>query len=543
VMGDYDTRNAAYLLLMVLAAVCGLFVTSVLIGMVTTSVQIRLERLRRGNAEVLETGHTLILGYDEHLTTILSELAAANETGKGAAVVVLCERDRCELEASCALALPRGKRLRVICRSGDPTCFAALHNAGLERCARVVALGCDDSEVIKEILAADTMLNACGAPESVAICAVLREESNLSAAAIAGGPRLELLYFGRLIARIFAQTCRQTGLAQVYQELFSFEGDEIYMEEAPALTGLPFAEVLLRYRRASVLGLRHGGRVQLNPPGGMRLQEGDEIVLVSSNPGAAKPLSEPGAVDTARVRLHAPETKTPVKVLMLGYSALSEAIAREIATYASEGSVLTVASVRAPAGEAALGGLAVRRTAADIHRIEVLEALLAEAPDCVLVLAEDGGGDADARTLALLLQLSRYYRLHPRPVLIVSEMLLKKNQALAACARVNDFVVGSNLAALVLTQVAQNRLMHPLFNELLTDEGNEIYIRPVSLFVELGVPVNLYTLAAATALSGQLLLGLRLCRADGRYVVLVNPDKEEMRVFSPEDGAIVLTED
>jgi ion channel POLLUX/CASTOR len=543
VNGDYETRNTCYILLMILAAVCGLFVTSVLIGMITSAFHARLEKLRHGNAKVLERGHTLILGYDEHLTTVLSEMIAANASSPGAAIVLLNEHSRHELEASCAPLMGARCRTRVICRSGDPTCFHALRNVAIDRCARVIALGTDDFEIIKIILAANTLLNECGAPEQVTISAIIRMEENMPAAQIAGGERAELLYFERLIARIFAQTCRQTGLAQVYQDLFDYRGDEIYTEKAPTLAGVSFAEAVLRYRDAAVLGLKRNGRVWLNPPGETQLSREDEIILVASDAGAALVAAKPGAVDQACIRLLPSEPEQPLRLLILGNSPHTENIIGEIAQYAREGSTLTVASEGVIAGEQRHGGLLVRFVPGSAHRLETMEALLAEEPDCVTVLAEDGVQDADARTLTLLLQLSRYYREHPGRAMIVSEMQSKKNQALAACARVNDFVVGTNIASLVLTQVARDRSLHALFDDLLTDEGNEIYIRPVGRYIHTGVPVNLYTLAAAAMQCGQAFIGLRLLRTDGGYDVRINPDKAETVVFTQGDGVIVLAED
>ena len=79
VSGDYESHNALYVLLMIAATVCGLFVTSILIGIINAACEARLERLRRGNSRVLEKGHTVILGYGEHLSTVLTELAVAGE--------------------------------------------------------------------------------------------------------------------------------------------------------------------------------------------------------------------------------------------------------------------------------------------------------------------------------------------------------------------------------------------------------------------------------------------------------------------------------
>ena len=544
VIDDYGTGNLGYILLMIAVAVCGLFVTSALIGLITSAFQARLERLRRGNSRVLEKGHTLILGADDHLTTILSELVESDSNRHPPALVLLSKRDRCEMEELLTLQIPSSKRARIICRSGDPTNFQALRNTALDRCAHVIALGGNDFEIIKEILAARTLLDEGNTPDTVTISAVIREARNLPAAQIAGGNRLEVLFFDRLIARIFAQTSRQTGLAQVYQDLFDFQGDEIYMEDAPSLEGKPFAKVPLYYRNAAVLGLAHDTQVQLNPPGDQLVQPGDQVVLIEREKGAAPVSGMPGETDEAAIRLQPPEPEKPLRLLVIGYNHLTEDILQEISRHAITGSILTLVSCQIADGESAMNQLRVRRVCKDVYGDDSLDELLGEHPDCVIVLSEpDLPGDADARTLTILLQLSHHYRENPEKVVVVSEMLSKKNQALATCSHVNDFVIGSNLAALVLTQVSQNRLLRPVFEELLTDRGNEIYIRPVRLFIRTDVPINLYTLAAAVGRTGQLLLGLRIRDENGQIKVLLNPDKAVVYHFQPDDCAVVLAQD
>lgn len=542
VMGDYETGEPLYVLFMIVAAVCGLFVTSILIGIINTAFQKKLESLRRGNSRVLEKGHTVILGYDEHLSTILGELISANENEKNAAVVILCEREKPALEEELAAQVGDFRNTRVICRCGDPTSFPALRNVSLLACARVIALGADDFTVIQEILAANTLLEDQNVPPDVTVSAVITQEQNLDAARIAGGARAEILYFEKVISRIFAQTCRKAGLSQVYQELFDFQGDEIYMEPADALVGVPFIQLSRYYCNASIMGLRREGRVLLNPPGETLVQPGDAVILIAADNGVAVPGAAPAPVDAALFRPQPEAASGPRSLLVLGQNPLTEDIIREISLYAAPDATLTVASASAAPGETRLRELAVRAVRCDVLNREALWALLAQEPDCVIVLAEDGQGDADARTLTVLLQLSHYYRDRPDAPVVVSEMRSKKNQALASVARVNDFVVGSNLASLVLTQIALNRSLNALFDELLTDEGNEIYIKPLRQFVDPAVPVDLYTLAAATAQTGQQLLGLRLQQPDGRFTVLLNPDKGRHFDFGPEDCVIVLAE-
>ena len=62
-----------------------------------------------------------------------------------------------------------------------------------------------------------------------------------------------------MIARLIAQTSRQSGLSLVYTELLNFEGDEIYFKEEPALVGKTFRQALFAYEDSSVIGLRFAG--------------------------------------------------------------------------------------------------------------------------------------------------------------------------------------------------------------------------------------------------------------------------------------------
>ena len=265
-------------------------------------------------------------------------------------------------------------------------------------------MGGSDFDIIKEILAANTLLNELGAPDSVTITAVISEEQNLDAARIAGGARVDALYFEKVISRIFAQTCRQAGLSLVYQELFDFEGDEIYLEQAPSLAGVAFGEASRYYRKAAVMGIKRDDRLWLNPPADTRLAAGDEIILIAEDNGVAVPSPVPADVDTNQIRVHAALPANAEKLLILGINRLTNDIISEIAQYAAEGSTLTVASGHASTAETRLNHLTVRYTTCDVHDRSKLETLLADRPDCIIVLSEEGEGDVDARTLTILLQ-------------------------------------------------------------------------------------------------------------------------------------------
>ena len=102
-----------------------------------------------------------------------------------------------------------------------------------------------DADVIKTILAITN--DPDRRPEPYHVVAEIRDRANLDVARMVGARRGRAASCrASVIARITAQTCRQSGLSVVYTELLDFAGDEIYLTEQPALAGRPFGETLRR---------------------------------------------------------------------------------------------------------------------------------------------------------------------------------------------------------------------------------------------------------------------------------------------------------
>ena len=115
-----DTGSWSFLLAMLAVTFGGIFVISTFIGTLTTAIEAKLDALRKGRSRVLESGHTVILGWSPRVFSIVSELVIANENQRRAAIVILGERDKVEMEDEIRERIPDTKTTRVICRSGNP---------------------------------------------------------------------------------------------------------------------------------------------------------------------------------------------------------------------------------------------------------------------------------------------------------------------------------------------------------------------------------------------------------------------------------------
>ena len=76
VAGDtsWSFRGVAFIV-----TLSGIFILSALIGVLANGLEEKLSDLRRGRSHVVESGHTVILGWSPQIFTILRELAYANQ--------------------------------------------------------------------------------------------------------------------------------------------------------------------------------------------------------------------------------------------------------------------------------------------------------------------------------------------------------------------------------------------------------------------------------------------------------------------------------
>jgi len=214
---------------MLAVTVGGIFIVSLLINVLSSGLQNKLEELRKGRSFVVEEGHTLILGWSSRVFLIIRELAIANENQRRPRVVVLADRDKVEMEEEIRSKVGGTRNTRVVCRSGNPIDLVDLEIVNPHAAKSIIILSPGespdaDAQVIKMILAITNNPNRREEPYHVV--AEIRDEKNMEVARIVGRDEAKLVLPGDIIARITVQTCLQVGLSIVYTELPDYGGDE-----------------------------------------------------------------------------------------------------------------------------------------------------------------------------------------------------------------------------------------------------------------------------------------------------------------------------
>ncbi|WP_240231770.1 CASTOR/POLLUX-related putative ion channel [Devosia lacusdianchii] len=551
----------AFRIVMLAVTIGGIFIVSTLIGVLSSGIEAKLDELRKGRSTVLEEDHTIILNWSPSIFDIIAELVVANKSRRRPRIVVMADRDKVAMEDEIAAKVRQLGNTRVICRSGDPTDLYDLSLVSPQQARSIIVLSPEheggpatdaDSQVIKTILALVNDPRRRAAPYRIA--AEIRDAASAEVARVVGGAEAQLVLADDLIARIVVHSSRQSGLSAVYSELLDFDGCEIYTTAQPGLTGNTFGDALMAYESSTLIGLvSPDGQVVLNPPMETLIEEGCKAIIIAEDDAAIRIVTAGISMDLDAISAPRPRSPTPERVLLLGWNRRAPIIAYELSRYVAPGSVLTIAA-DTPDLDAAVAGLAIASSNLTVEygRIDTtsrsdLEALDIPAYDHVLVLGYSdllGAQPTDTRTLVTLLHLRKIAEAAGVHVKVVSEMVDVRNRELAEVTRADDFVVSNKLVSLMLAQASENENLAAIFEDLLDEEGSEIYMRPTEDYVIPGVPVNFYTVTEAARARGEVAIGYhRLRGPDGLNGIVVNPSKTAIITYGVGDRLIVLARD
>jgi ion channel POLLUX/CASTOR len=548
-------------ILMLFMTLASIFVVSNLIGIITTTIQSKIENLRRGRSMVIEEGHTILLGWNEQIFTILPQLVLADKGKRKSSIVILGKEDKVEMEDQIRLRVGNTGSTRVICRTGDPIEQSDLELTRFNQASGIIILSPEDSpnpdaEVIKTVLAITRHPKRHAEPFH--IVAALREPASRDITKVVGKGEVEWITSNDVIARIIAQTSRQPGLSAAYNELLDFIGQEIYFNGNPDLAGITYQETLLRCKQGVVIGLEQGGVARLNPPMHTRLRNDDQIVVIAEGSDQITWNEQPSNSTQVQGELILPNARRSAAkedILLLGWNDNAITIIDELEQYVKPGSRLCVVSEQIHKKDEILrlnkkvSRLKISYEPGMISDRKTLEAINLKRYEHVILLSDDGQlsvQQADANTLMVLLQLRDIAEQQQLPFSVVTEILDERNSRLVQVDRADDFIVSDRLISLMMAQVAQDKRRNVVYKDLFASQGSEIYLRPVWDYVRSSKGVNFYTLIEAAARKGETAFGYRLSAyandPSKRFGMVLNPPKEQEINFGERDRIIVMAE-
>jgi K+/H+ antiporter YhaU regulatory subunit KhtT len=542
------------------ATILGIFIISILIGSISSGIDQKIDDLKRGRSKVIESNHTLILGWSEKIFSIISEIAIANENQKKPCIVILSEKDKIEAEDEIHSKVKDLKNTKIVIRNGDPLDLNDVDIVNPNGAKSIIVLSPDneksDMYVIKTVLGITKSPNRF--EKTYNIVAEISNEKNMEAAELVGNNEAIFILSSDIISKVAAQTSLQSGLSIVYSELLSFDGDEIYFKHEASLIGKTYQDALFAYKDSAVIGIfTDEQNVLINPDKGYVLKENDEIIAISEDDDTIVLNSSPTANTLPQhVGKESVEIQKDTKTLILGWNLNGIKIIQELDNYTTNNSEIVIVAELNDGDKSEieqlskrLNNLSISFSEGEINDKQTLLALNLEKFNNVIVLSYKDLEiqESDAKTLICLLHLRNISLALNKQFNIVTEMLDIKNRALGKVAKADDFIVGDNLISLMISQLSENQNLKSVFDELLKAEGSEIYLKPAARYVSCGTPVTFYTITANALEIGETAIGYRLKKneedSDQNFGIKLNPNKEKLIEFSEEDFIIVLSED
>ncbi|BDS51061.1 CASTOR/POLLUX-related putative ion channel [Rhodoluna lacicola] len=535
----------------------GIAISGAVIGFISAAITRAVARLKEGKSAVIESGHTLILGWSNRVFPILSELAIANENVRKPRVVIFAGTARAVMDAEIASRVPNLGKLKVITRTGDVTNPEDLKRANVSSAKSIIILDADesgDATVVSTVLA----VKAVNANASTRIIAELDDANTAEAISTATKGQVIAVRSHDVIARVTAQASRQPGLAAVTLDLLDFSGDEIYFADVPALVGKTYADALLAFNGASVIGVVDGkGKTHINPAQNSKIGAGSKIIAIAQDDDKIVYTGVRDDIAKKKIPAHKPSVRKPEHLLFIGWSSMGRSVVSELAQFLPKGSTVHIVAEKKHVAPEELKSLKfgsnIKVTHASVSGDidELIAAAAAKKYNEVIILGYREAiseTEADAQTMLTMLQMNQLFEAKGNgvePTRLVAEILDSRKAELARVAAADDMVVSDNLAALLIAQVSENPALAPVFDDLFDADGASINVNPIEHYVPLGKSIEFAELVAIGRSHGESVIGYRTLKGskhDPASGVKLNPLKTDQFKPAEGDGLVVIGE-
>ena len=540
----------------------GMFITAGLIGAITTGLSDKLSQLRNSSSIILEKNHTVILGFSSHVISIIKELILANESEKNPCVVVLGRTAKDEMFNTIKKNIKDFKNTKIIFREGDRRIKNDLDQLNLNDAKAIIINNHShqNSDVSKTLLAIINKENR--KKGKYHIVAVVNNKEDATLCKLIGKDEVEIIESNNFLARLEAQTCRQSGLPLVYEKILNFAGDEFYFKKEKSLIDKKFSEVINYYNKSSIIGYFRNDKVFLNPKGSTLIKKEDQLIGLSKD-NSTFILDNPDSKPIIKKNFSKSKviSSTPEYFLFLGSNDYTDNVLALLGKYTTPKSkcdIIIEGNKRTKTKT--YNNLSVNYIYTSNINRPYLNKIDFNQYNFVVVQSfydtkiKYDMNVVDNKSLSLIINLRDLKNINNYSFKIISELFDSNNHDLIQNSQIDDFILSEKFISSSIAQVTENKKLSLIFHEIFSPSGSEIYIRPAENYINLNKEVNFFEISNSTLTIGEVAIGYKLERfskvplikfngKELNYGVVINPIKSETINFEKGDQIIVFAND
>ena len=502
-----DSGSLLYIVLYTLLGLTGMVFTGMLIGIFSSTIRGRIIALQEENPEIIEENHTVILGFRTGEYALLKEMIKS--TWKDRRTIVIVEdMERQDMEQAIRKNVAVPNNIRLITIKGDTTSPNDLRCCAIPDCSTLVVNTRNRGRTVKTLLAAEILM--MGSSRRPRIVASVDSNTRVFSREMMKESGITMLYSGDIVARIIARSTTQTGIFEALLDMIDFDNYEFYFEHRPETAGLPFGSVVLSGRKGIVTGLFRNEKALINPAPDTIIKENDILITFEEDPGDLI-LEDPKELQPPSGFIEIP-SKPIEEVVIFGINSSILTILQELPDNIRHIKLIGVSqqdkAAFIPENEKFVSELTADYRSTEYDR-NLLDMVRDASHVCILSDHRKKEEDSDTETMLRIIRLRNIKKRYGWSFTITAEMRCENNRDLITMEDSEDFIVATDLSSMMLSQISADVRRAPVFNELLSEEGSEAYLKPASEMGLAGTEMTYKELLKHVYARGGILMGIR----------------------------------
>lgn len=443
-------------LMVTFVGVCG---WGSLIAMINKALQDRINNLSKGNAFIMEKNHAIILGYGEEALTIVEEFIKA----KVKTIVILSEHNVDVIRKRVSF-IKGYKKTNIIIREGTTSRIENIKLLNISKSSSISIINNDDTESLNILLALKKIVEENEENKidnKINICVLVHEEDTIEIIKSIENKNfvIHVIYKYEILYKLIAQSIIYTGLSNVYEDLFSNDGNVFYIENDHDFDNWKFEDAASKYfdKGMILLGITKEDRSQILIPNYDYIIKKENRLIILSKNNYDNPIKEYPDIKPNII-------KYKDNILLICEEKRYTEIIKEISEYI-ENNNITMLSYD------------LIKSQKNKYKF-MLEKLKKENTTKIVLISEDN--ITDVKSINILLIIREIIKKEKLNIAILSLLNSIQKRNLIYSDDVRDFIVSGKLIGMLMAQASISSNILYIFYGLLSRNGKDIIMSPYS---------------------------------------------------------------